>query len=236
MRLLRLLLLGAVAPLALPAQPARPASTVPAAVTLATADSARLRSTAERERARRDGVPVDWPIARRQFWLSGAVGRGEAGLSCTSCRDEQTRAFAGDLAVGLTITPRFTVGVQTIAWLDVVGGGVDRIVRGTQVTARQFPFRNYPVFFAGSVGMSSFRLEDDESRFDTRAPSLEFGVGYHWRVGSLLVTPAVNALASTGGRLRSSETGNAVTPNARLGLWRTTLGVSWYHALPSSSR
>jgi hypothetical protein len=51
----------------------------------------------------------------------------------------------------------------------------------------------------------------------------------------LLITPAVSALASTGGNLTSSETGNAITPNARLGLWRTTVGVSWYRSLPSAS-
>lgn len=213
-------------------------SRAPAAVTVASADSTRGRNaaTTERERARRDGVPIGWPVGRKQFWISGALGRGEAGLSCTTCRDERTRAVAGDLGIGLTVTPRFVVGVQTMAWFDVIGEGVDRIVRGTQLTARQFPFANYPVFFAGSVGVSSFRLEDDRVRFDQRAPSFEFGVGYHWKIGELLLTPAVHAMAGTGGALKSNETGNAPAPNARLGLWRTTLGVSWYRPLPSSTR
>ncbi|MCU0635624.1 MAG: hypothetical protein MUE41_12185 [Gemmatimonadaceae bacterium] len=226
------LLVGVALPLA--AQPSRPSPTV----VVASADSTRTRSSAasERERARRDGIPVGWPIGRRQFWVSGSLGRGEAGVACETCRDERTRAFSGDLGVGLTVTPRFVVGVQTMAWLDVIGGGVDRIVRGTQLTARQFPFANYPVFFAGSVGVSSFRLEDDRVRFDQRAPSFEFGVGYHWKIGELLLTPAVHAMAGTGGALKSNETGNAPAPNARLGLWRTTLGVSWYRPLPSSTR
>jgi hypothetical protein len=231
MRLLLTLLVAPVASTALLAQASGATSLIPAA---SVTDSVPRRASTPPAPALRDGVPAGWPIARKQFWLSGSLGRGEAGLSCTSCRDDRSRAVAGDLAVGLTVTPRFTVGVQTVAWLDVIGGGVDRMIRSTQLTARQFPFRNYPVFLSGSVGMSSYRLEDDESRFDARAPSVEMGLGYHWQLGSLLLTPAVQALASTGGALKSNRTGNAPTPNARVGLWRTTIGVSWYHALSSS--
>jgi hypothetical protein len=227
-------LLCLVMPATLSAQASRPDPAVPVTSATPRGEGATRTPTAP-PRARDGGVPADWPLARRQLWISGSLGRGDAGLDCQSCRGGDRRAVTADAAVGLTLTPRFTLGVQTLGWLDVIGGGVDRIVRGTQLTARVFPFRTTPVFLAGGAGMSRYTLEDDEGRFEVRSPSVEAGVGLHWRVGGVLLTPAITALTSTGGRLRSGETGNAVAPNARASLWRTSLGVTWYRALPSSS-
>ena len=64
--------------------------------------------------------------------------------------------------------------------------------------------------------------------FKTRSPSLSLAAGYDWRLGGLTVTPTLTAITSTGGRLNSDRTGNAITDNARLGLLRSAVAFSWF--------
>ncbi len=161
-------------------------------------------------------------------WGSVGVGQGRAGLDCTTCASKQTKAYSLQGTIGMRVTPRFLIGVETFAWLDVIGGGVDRIARGNYVIARSYPVRTSRLFLHGGLGVASFEVNDGEVAFKTRSPSLSMGLGYDWRLGGLSLTPSVTAIGSTGGRLNSDRTGNAITDNARLGYLRSALAFSWY--------
>ena len=116
-----------------------------------------------------------------------------------------------------------------ILWLDVIGrGGVDRIARGTYLIAHLYGFGSSRAFLQGGLGVASFRVTDGDVGFKTRSPSLSLGAGYDWRMGGLTATPMIAAIMSTGGRLTSDRTGNAITENARLGLLRSSVSLSWF--------
>ncbi len=165
---------------------------------------------------------------RHGLWGTLGLGRASAGLNCDACARESTRAYALHGAIGIRLSSRFLVGAESFAWLDVIGGGVDRIARGTYLIARSYPFSSSRLFLHGGLGVASFQVNDGEVAFLTRSPSLALSAGYDWPVGGLTVTPAITALTSTGGRLNSDRTGNAITENARLGLLRTSVALSWF--------
>jgi hypothetical protein len=165
---------------------------------------------------------------RHGLWGSVGVGRARAGLDCDACSTATSGAYAVHGTIGVRITPRFLAGAETFAWLDVIGGGVDRIARGTYLIARSYPFGASPLFLHGGLGVASFQVNDGEVAFKTRSPSLSLAAGYDWRLGGLTVTPTLTAITSTGGRLNSDRTGNAITDNARLGLLRSAVAFSWF--------
>lgn len=165
---------------------------------------------------------------RHGLWGSVGVGRASAGLDCETCAREATRAYAFHGTIGVRLSPRFLVGAETFAWLDVIGGGVDRIARGTYLIARSYPFEGSPLFLHGGLGLAGFQVNDGEVAFTTKSPSLSLAAGYDWRIGAMTLTPSITAITSTGGRLNSDRTGNAITDNARLGLLRSSLALSWF--------
>ena len=159
---------------------------------------------------------------------SVGVGRASAGLQCGACVRETTRAYAVHGTIGIRLSPRFLVGAETFGWLDVMGGGVDRVARGTYLVARSYPFARSGIFLHGGLGVASFHTTDGEVAFSTRSPSLSLSAGYDWRLGEFTLSPALTAVTSTGGRLHSDRTDNAVTENARLGMLRTSVAISWF--------
>lgn len=165
---------------------------------------------------------------RLGLWGSVGLGRASAGLSCSTCADESTRAYALEGKIGVRLTSRFFMGAETFAWLDVFGNGIDRIARGSYIVARLYPLAQHRLFVHGGLGVASFRVYDDEIGFMTRSPSMSLATGYDWRIGNAIVTPAIAAVASTGGELRSSRTSNAVDDNARLTMLRTSVSFSWF--------
>jgi hypothetical protein len=165
---------------------------------------------------------------RHGLWGSLGVGRGSAGLSCDVCARESTRAYSIHGDIGIRLSPQFLLGVETFAWLDVIGHGIDRIARGTYLLARSYPFHGSRLFLNGGLGVASFQINDGEVAFTTKSPSLSLAAGYDWRVDGFTITPSIAAITSTGGRLSSDRTGNPVTENARLGLLRTSVALSWF--------
>ena len=165
---------------------------------------------------------------RHGLWGSVGVGRARAGLDCDACSTATSGAYAVHGTIGVRITPRFLAGAETFAWLDVIGGGVDRIVRGTHLIGRSYPFSHAPVFLQGGVGVASFEVNDGDVAFLTRSASLSLAAGVDWHVAGMTVTPTIAAVTTTGGKLTSDRTGNAVTDNARLGLLRTSVALSWF--------
>ncbi len=168
-------------------------------------------------------------FARRVgLWASAGGGRGSAGLQCASCRSDVTPAFMGHVAIGGTPHPRFHVGVETWMWLDVIGNGVDRMARGTQVIARHYPSSERALFVIGGIGTSRFSVDDGDARFDASSPALSIGAGWDVPFRGVILSPSLSLVASTGGALTSDRTGNVAADNARLGMWRSTLAITWF--------
>ena len=162
------------------------------------------------------------------LWASVAGGRGSAGLQCASCRAGSTPALALQLAVGGQPHPRFHVGIEMWSWLDVLGGGLDRTARGTQVVARHYPLSDERLFVTGGVGTSRYSVDDGDTRFAASAPALSLGLGWDLPFRGVVLSPTVVMVASTGGALTSDRTGNSVADNARLGFWRSTVSITWF--------
>lgn len=112
--------------------------------------------------------------------------------------------------------------------MDVLGGDVDRIARGTYLIARAYPSAGAKLFMQGGLGLAGFQLKDGDVTFSTKSPSASLTAGYDWRLDGFTVTPSVTAVGSTGGRLNSDKTGNSIADNARLGVLRTSVSLSWY--------
>ena len=165
---------------------------------------------------------------RNGLWASLGVGRGSAGLQCGACAKESTYAYTLQGSLGMRLTPRVLVGAEMFAWMDVLGGGVDRIARGSYLIARAYSSREAKLFLQGGLGLASFQLKDGGVTFATRSPSGSLTAGYDWRLDGFTVTPSVSAVGSIGGRLQSDKTGNAIADNARLGVLRTSVSLSWY--------
>ncbi len=209
-----LLLAALVASSELPGQPSRAADSAASAPGLAT-PGAIARDA--RSFAKRVGL-----------WGAAGVGRASAGLRCAACQSDQSAAFTGTLSIGGRPHARFHVGVETWAWLDVIGNGVDRMARGTQLIARHYPFPTRAMHVTGGAGTSRFTVDDGDTRFDATSPALSLGLGWDVPYRGVLLSPSLNVVASTGGALTSSRTGNSVADNARLGLWRSTLSITWF--------
>ncbi len=168
-------------------------------------------------------------LARRVgLWASAGGGRGSAGLQCDACNSATQPAFLGHVALGGTVHERLHVGVELWTYLDVIGNGIDRTARGTQLVARYYPQRTRELFVVGGVGTSRFSIDDGDTRFGVAAPALSLGAGWDIPVRGVVLSPSVSLVASAGGTLSSSRTGNAVAPDARLGLWRSTIAITWF--------
>lgn len=165
---------------------------------------------------------------RHGLWGSVGLGRAGAGLQCNACVRETTHAYAVHGIIGIRLSSRFLVGAESFGWMDVMGGGTDRVARGTYLIARTYPFEGSSMFLHGGLGQASFHTTDGEVAFTTRSPSLSLSAGYDWRVGEFTLTPALTAVTSTGGKLTSDRTDNAVTDNARLRMLRTSVAISWF--------
>jgi hypothetical protein len=165
---------------------------------------------------------------RLGLWASVGGGRGTAGLACAACRSDAGPAVTLHATVGGRVHPRFLVGVEYWAWLDVLGGGLDRTARGIQAVARHYPSESRALFVAGGLGTSRFALDDGNARFHAAAPALSLGAGWDLPFRGVVLTPTLVMTASTGGALRADRTGNALADNARLGLWRGTVAVTWF--------
>lgn len=162
------------------------------------------------------------------LWASLGVGRGAASLDCDACATATTRAYSIQGTLGIRLSPRFLVGAETFAWLDVMGGHADRVAKGTYLVARGYRAAKSKLFLQTGVGLASFEVNDGEVKFRTRSPSLSLTGGYDWRIDRMTITPAITAVGSSGGHLKSDKTGNSIADDARLGLLRATISLSWF--------
>ncbi len=209
------------------------------------ADAARGQSTAPRERvptvsaAPPPSAPLPPPAPtvrsalshladKHGLWGSLGLGRASGSLRCEACAKGATYAYAGHASIGWRLSPALLVGAETLAWFDVLGGGVDRIVRGTYVVGRSYLTANRRLFVHGGLGVASYTINDGDLAFRTQSPSASLAMGYDWRLRTMVLTPSIAAVASTGGPLRSDRTENAIAENARIGLLRTSFALSWY--------
>jgi hypothetical protein len=198
------------------------------------AQSVRRDSSASERAEPRLATPAAISRDARSFarrvglWAAAGGGRGSAGLQCTSCRSDVTPAFMGHFAIGGTPHARFHVGVETWMWLDVIGNGVDRLARGTQVIARHYPSSERALFVVGGLGTSRFSVDDGDARFDASSPALSLGLGWDVPFRGVILSPSLSMVSSTGGALTSNRTGNVAADNARLGMWRSTLAITWF--------
>jgi len=161
-------------------------------------------------------------------WASLGVGRGAASLDCDACASATTRAYSLQGTLGIRLSPRVLVGAETFAWLDVMGGQADRVAKGTYLVARGYRSVASKVFLQAGAGIASFEVNDGEVRFRTSSPSLSLTGGTDWRIDQITITPAIGAVGSIGGHLKSNKTGNSIADDARLGVLRATISLSWF--------
>ncbi len=174
------------------------------------------------------GAALNHTAAQIGLWGAIGIGRGSAGLHCTTCTDESRKAYVVDGSIGVRVAPRLLLSADSYAWIDVFGGGIDRVSRGTHLTARVYPAARSSIFLAGGAGVASFRVTDGAAGFTTKSPSVLLGAGYEWRTANVVLSPTVSVVASTGGRLRSNITNNTINENARLMMLRTSIAFAWH--------
>jgi hypothetical protein len=153
------------------------------------------------------------------------VGRARAGLDCDACSTATSGAYAVHGTIGVRITPRFLAGAETFAWLDDRRRGSHRARHPSHRTIVSAHMLRY---FCRAKLVWQFRSQRRDVAFLTRSASLSLAAGVDWHVAGMTVTPTIAAVTTTGGKLTSDRTGNAVTDNARLGLLRTSVALSWF--------
>ena len=161
-------------------------------------------------------------------WLSVGAGRGAASLDCDACASSTARAYSLEGTVGVRLSPRYLLGVHTFGWLDVMGGEADRVAKGTYLMVRGYRSPTSRLFLQTGAGVASYELDDGDVKFFTRSPSLALTGGYDWRFEQITITPAITVIGSTGGQFKSDKTGNSIADDARLGLLRATISLSWF--------
>ena len=168
------------------------------------ADAARGQGSASPDPTVRAALS---PLADKHgLWGSVGLGRASGRLQCEACTKGATYAYAGHASIGWRLSPVLLVGAETLAWFDVMGGGVDRIVRGTYLVGRSYLTAGRRLFVHGGLGVASYTINDGDLAFRTQSPSASLAMGYDWRLRTVVLTPSIAAVASTGGPLRSDRT------------------------------
>ena len=127
--------------------------------------------------------------ARQGFWVNGGVGYGS--LGCQDCT-ERANGFSGQLALGMTLSPRFLIGVGTNGWTreedDI------RLSAGTLTAqVRFYPTANF--YILGGVGVAQMDLSSGGITASEKAAGAVLGVGYDIRIGrNLSLSPYWNGV------------------------------------------
>ncbi len=62
----------------------------------------------------------------------------------------------------------------------MLGGGVDRIERGTYLVGRSYLSSDRRLFLHGGLGIASYTINDGEIAFRTQSPSASLAPGDDW--------------------------------------------------------
>jgi hypothetical protein len=116
---------------------------------------------------------------RSGFWLNIGAGYGSGDFNCDGCDTDREGGYAGQLALGGTLSETLLIGVESNGWAGSDPWGFDDAMMGTLAGVVYFyPSATGNLFVKGGAGLASWRLEASGQSEDDTGFGFLAGVGY----------------------------------------------------------
>jgi hypothetical protein len=137
---------------------------------------------------------------RAGFWWGLGLGAAQADVKCPACIDVDPETFPmGDLHLGLTMSPKLTLGLQftggqkTNGFLD--SPDVDENVGDVNISAYFYPSAAGNLWLQGGIGGVLFRGKNGSNTDTYMGAGLVLGAGYDFRFGrNASITPSIRGV------------------------------------------
>jgi hypothetical protein len=149
--------------------------------------------------------------SRQGFWFNGGLGYGS--LGCDGC-GSRTGGISGGLSAGMTISPRFLLGIGTTGWTKSDQGAT--LTVGTlDARVRFYPALTNGFYVTGGLGLGSMSATvSGVGSGSELGLGFVLGLGYDIRVGNnVSLTPFWHgyAVSIDGGSANVGQLGLSVT-------------------------
>jgi hypothetical protein len=157
------------------------------------------------------------------FWYGGGLATALSDVSCNVCVEDSKSVVSGFVRGGITLSPRFLLGLEVLA-TDNSEDGVNERILGLTGVGYFYPAAG-GWFFKGGLGLLKFKADDDTDELTSTLLSLQVGVGYELPVSRRVSLSAFSALTTTAnGDL--DYNGSRVTSDMNLTLIQFGFGVT----------
>jgi hypothetical protein len=176
--------------------------------------------------SRPDGVvPPPAPPApveeRAGLQLQLGVGAGIADLACRGCDFSSETGVSGFFAVGSSLGPKMSVGVEATGWTRSEGGNSSRVYSLMAYLTEYLQLRGGP-FLRGGLGLVGYRQERSAGDLSAKALGFSGRVGYEIGAGRVVILPyagLVRTFAGADFEVDGNDIGfNAALSNVHFGV------------------
>ena len=168
-------------------------------------------------------VTAQSPAYHQGFWYGGGLATALSDVSCNVCIEDSKSVISGFVRGGITLSPRFLLGLEVVA-TDNSEDGVNERILGLSGVGYLHPTGG-GLFFKGGLGILKFKADDDTDELTSTLLSLQVGVGYELPVSHRVSLSAFSALTTTAnGDL--DYNGSRVTGDMNVTLIQFGLGVT----------
>jgi hypothetical protein len=150
--------------------------------------------------AAQDIRPMSSGPQRAGFWWGIGLGSAQADVKCPGCIDVDPENFPmGDLHLGVTLSPKLTLGLQATGGQKTNGflndPNIDENVGDVNVSAYFYPSAAGNFFLQGGLAGVVFRGKNGSSTDTYTGAGLVLGAGYDFRFGrNASITPSIRGV------------------------------------------
>lgn len=152
---------------------------------------------------------------REGFWIGVGLGWGSAGVSCSSCtNNERFGGAAATVALGGTLNKHMLLGGETNAW-SRKESGVTETMGDVAAVLYYYPSTSGTFFVKGGLGYVVYQADTDP-KLETGGFGVSVGVGMDLYLGrTFSLTPYANFVTALGGTVKigGTDTGFEARPN-----------------------
>jgi hypothetical protein len=162
------------------------------------------------------------PVEERAgLQLQLGVGAGIADLACRGCDFSSETGVSGFFAVGSSLGPKMSVGVEATGWTRSEGGNSSRVYSLMAYLTEYLQPRGGP-FLRGGLGLVGYRRERSAGDLNAKALGFSGRVGYEIGAGRVVILPyagLVRTFAGADFEVDGNDIGfNAALSNVHFGV------------------
>lgn len=159
------------------------------------------------------------------FWVGAGLGSALTDVSCDVCIEDSKSVVSGFLRGGITVSPRWLLGLELIG-TDNSEDGVNERILGLGGIGYFYPTGG-GLFLKGGLGILTFKADDDTNELTSTLLAMQVGVGYELPVSQRLAISAFSSLFTTAnGDL--DYNGTRVTQDMNVTLIQFGLGITMH--------